>query len=92
MMTEVLYAEALSNYTILHTRQKKHIVYITFKGIEEQLPGHLFIRIYKSFIVSINAICSIDGNEIILEKGYVPLSKSYKEEVMSKIDYLLFKR
>ncbi len=91
-MLILVYAEALSNYTILHTRQKKHIVYITFKGLEEQLPKHLFIRVHKSFIVSINAIRAIDGNDIILEKESVPLSKTYKEEVMSKIDRLLFKR
>lgn len=47
---------------------------------------------YKSLIISINAICAIDGNEIILETGSLPLSKSYKEEVMSKINSLLFKR
>lgn len=92
MIADLLYAEALSNYTILHTRQKKHIVYITFKGLEEQLPSHLFIRVHKSFIIAIIAIQAIDGNEIITEKGSIPLSKTYKDEVMAKINGLLFKR
>jgi DNA-binding LytR/AlgR family response regulator len=91
-IADMLYAEAMSNYVIVHTRQKKHIIYITFKGLEEQLPQPLFIRIHKSFIVSINAIRTIDGNEIILESGSLPLSKSYKEEVMNRIGGLLFKR
>jgi DNA-binding LytR/AlgR family response regulator len=92
MIADLLYAEALSNYVILHTKQKKHIAYITFKGIEEQLPPNQFIRIHKSFIVSVNAIRSIDGSEIVLEGCSLPLSKTYKDEVMSKIDGFLFKR
>jgi len=92
IISDLLYVEAMSNYVVLHTKQKKHIVYITFKAMEEQLPRNLFVRIHKSFIVSINAIKAIDGNEIILESASLPLSKSYKDEVMSRIDNLLFKR
>jgi DNA-binding LytR/AlgR family response regulator len=92
MIADLLYVEAMSNYVVLHAKQKKYIAYITFKGIEEQLPHNLFIRIHKSFIVSINAIRAIDGNEIILDAGSLPLSKSYKEDVMGRIDSFLFKR
>ncbi len=92
MMADVLYIEGLSNYVIVHTKQKKYIAYLTFKGIEEQLPNNIFIRIHKSFLVSINAIQSIDANEIRLEKISLPVSKNYKEEVMKKIHSRLFKR
>lgn len=92
MMADLLYVEALSNYVILHTRQKKHIVYITFKATEEQLPSQLFIRVHKSFIVSVNAIKSINGNDIIIENGSLPIGKTYKEEVMARIEGLLFRR
>jgi len=60
--------------------------------MEEQLPHNLFVSIHKSFIVSINAIRSIDGNEIILETASLSLSKSHKDEVMSRINGMLFKR
>jgi len=92
VMSDVLYIEGMSNYIIVHTKQKKYIAYLTFKGIEEKLPSHLFIRIHKSFLISINAIQSIDSNEIKLEKIILPISKNYKEEVLSKIGIRLFKR
>ena len=92
MMADVLYVEGMSNYIIVHTKQKKYIAYLTFKGIEEKLPRNLFIRIHKSFLVSINAIQSIDVNEIKLEKVFLPISKNYKDEVMMKIADRLFKR
>lgn len=91
-MTDVLYVEAMSNYIIVHTKQKKYIAYLTFKGIEEKLPSKLFVRIHKSFLVSINAIQTIDINEVKLENCTLPISKSYREEVMNKIGGRLFKR
>lgn len=89
---EVLYVEAMSNYIVIHTRQKKHIAYLTFKGIEEKLPDHLFIRTHKSYLVSINAIQSIDAEEVSLENVSLPISKTYREDVMRKISDRLFKR
>ncbi len=70
MMAEVLYVEGMSSYIIVHTKQKKYIGYLTFKGIEDKLPKNLFIRIHKSFLVSINSIQSNDANEIKLEDNF----------------------
>ena len=92
MMTDVLYIEAMSNYITIHTIQKKYLVYMTFKGMEEQLPKNNFIRIHKSFLVSVNAISSIDTHEIKLGKVTLPISKNYKEEVLNRIDRQWLKR
>ena len=89
---EILYIEALSNYVILHIKNKKHIAYMSFKGIESQLPAHLFLKIHKSFIVAVNAIQTIDNNEVILADHILPISKSYKAAVMSRVEKNLFKR
>lgn len=75
---DILYIEALSNHVIIYTRQKKYIAYMSFKGIESQLPKNYFLKIHKSFIVSINAIQTIDNDEVILENKTLPISKSYK--------------
>ncbi len=91
-MEDVLYIEGMSNYIIVHTKQKKYIAYLTFKGIEERLPQHLFIRTHKSFLVAINAIQTIDINEVSLETGTLPISKSYRDEVIERIGGRLFKR
>ncbi len=91
-IADVLYIEGMNNYIIVHALQKKYISYLTFKGVEEQLPQHLFIRIHKSFLVSINAIKTIDGNEVILEHASLPISKTHKEEVFAKISTRMLKR
>jgi DNA-binding LytR/AlgR family response regulator len=89
---DILYVEALSNYVILHTKNKKHIAYLSFKGIESQLPKHLFLKTHKSFIVAVNAIQTIDNNEIILADHILPISKSYRQSVMERVEKNLFKR
>jgi DNA-binding LytR/AlgR family response regulator len=90
--SDVLYIEGMSNYIVVHTYHKKYITYLTFKGVEEQLPQQMFIRIHKSFLVSINAVKAIDGNEIVLEKLSLPISKTYKEDVLTRISNKMLKR
>ena len=90
-MADVIYIEAMANYVIIHTCQKKYITHL-FSGISGQLPAHLFVHIHKSFLVAISAIQTIDGNEIVTHAMRLPLSKNYKEDVMSRIEVKLFKR
>lgn len=91
-MEDVLYVEGMSNYIVIHTKQKKYIAYLTFKGIEEKLPQEMFIRTHKSFLVSINAIQTIDINEVKLENFSIPISKTYRDEVINRIGDRLFRR
>ena len=91
-MLDVLYIEAMANYVIIHTRQKKYITYLTFSGIEEQLPSQLFIRIHKSYLVALSAIQTIDGNDVIIGSIRIPLSKNHRNEVMARIESKLIKR
>jgi len=92
LIEDILYIEALSNYAILHTKTKKHIVYMSFKGIESQLPQDLFLKIHKSFMVAVNAIQTIDNDEMILADHVLPISKSYRSAVMDRVEKNLFKR
>ena len=92
VMSDVIYIEAMANYVIIHTKQKKFITYLTFIGISAQLPAKHFVRIHKSFLVAVLAIQTIDGNEIITSLIRLPLSKNYRDEVMSRIESKLIKR
>ena len=82
---EVLYLEALQNYTIIHTLDKKLITYITFSSAMEQLPQAQFLRVHKSYIIAISKITAIEGNEITINKIKIPISRNLKEEVLAKI-------
>jgi DNA-binding LytR/AlgR family response regulator len=82
---EVLFVEALQNYVTIHTTTKKYLSYVTFKSVEDFLPQKDFIKIHKSFIVSMSKIESIEGNEIRIGAHRLPISRTLKEEVVALI-------
>jgi len=90
---EVKYIEALQNYVVIHARGKKLITYLTLSGLENQLPKEQFLKVHKSFLVSIASIKAIDGNEILMEDVRIPISRNLKESVVNRIlGNNLFKR
>ncbi len=89
---DVRYIEGMANYVVIHGRQKKYITYLTFRGIEEQLPADMFIRIHKSYLVAISAIQTIDGADLNIDGALLPISKNYRQEVMNKIEQRMLKR
>jgi DNA-binding LytR/AlgR family response regulator len=80
---ELLFVEASLNYVTLHTVNGKMIVYLTIKGIMENLPSEIFIKVHKSFIVNIQKINSIEGNLLHIGKDEIPVSQNNYEEVMT---------
>lgn len=82
---DVLYAEALQNYVVIHTKDKKYITYLTFKSVEDYLPADRFIRTHKSYIVAAAKIESIEGNDIRIGQHHIPISRNLKDEVMEKL-------
>jgi DNA-binding LytR/AlgR family response regulator len=82
---ELIYAEAMLNYVMLHTDSKKMMVYVTIKSLEEQLPSELFIKVHKSFIVNISKIRSIDGNILDIGKTKITISQGLREKVVNEI-------
>ena len=82
---DILMAEALQNYVVIHTKDKKYITYLTFKSVEDYLPADQFIKTHKSYIVAAAKIDSIEGNDIRIGHHHVPISRNLKEEVMEKL-------
>jgi len=82
---ELLYVEAMLNYVVLHTETRKLMVYLTIKGIMDQLPPDRFIKIHKSTIVNVHKIKSIGGNEINMGRATVIISQTLQESVMKEI-------
>jgi DNA-binding LytR/AlgR family response regulator len=81
-----LFAEAMENYVAVYTTTKKYIANTTLKGLVDSLPDSQFIQTHKSYVVNLQLIDSIEGNLINILKYQVPISKSQKESVMSKIN------
>ena len=82
---EILYLEAANNYVLVHTRQKKYLVYQTLKGMERQLPATGFLQTHKSFIVGTPHIRRIDRDSISVGEVRIPLSRRFKQGFILEI-------
>lgn len=88
-MLDIVYIEALENYVTVVTGEKKYTFLYTMKGIENQVPSDIFIRIHRSFIVNKKMIRSIYENSLDLNVGpYIknfPIGKSFRANLMNDI-------
>jgi DNA-binding LytR/AlgR family response regulator len=82
---ELIYAEAMLNYVMLHTATRKMMVYVTIRNLEEQLPPALFIKVHKSFIVNRTKIKSIDGNTLDVGTASITISQTLREKVIREV-------
>ncbi len=79
------YIEGYKDYLKIHTHDSKPTLTITtFKAIEEILPSE-FIRVHKSYIVSIDKIKSLRNGKILLKDKHIPIGDSYRESFQKKV-------
>ncbi len=86
---EIMYCEALSNYTAIHTIDGKLVVSKTLKEVEDILLAYHFLRVHRSYLVNPRCIKryvkTLGGSLIMENEVEISISKSRKEDVL---DYL----
>jgi len=83
---DIYYIESIKNYLVIHTVSEQVVTYNTLKYFEENLPPQLFIKIHKSFIVSIGKIEKTDNAEVWVHGKSLPLGNTYKNEFFDRIE------
>lgn len=83
---DIKYFEGLKDYIkIFSTSHKPILTLSNFKKIEEKLPEDLFIRVHRSYIVSLKYIHSVQRNRILIDQVRIPIGQNYKDEFLKKI-------
>ncbi len=82
---DIEYIEGMKDYVKIFTRERMIVTLHTMKFFEANLPGNEFARIHKSYIINLDSIKSIAGNEVELQKQKLPIGSSYKENLLSRI-------
>ncbi|WBO83892.1 LytR/AlgR family response regulator transcription factor [Hymenobacter yonginensis] len=78
---DILYAEALGNYVTLFVAGQRLITYQTLKELAAQLPQPPFLRVHKSFLVSVDKISMIDGNTVYIGEQAIPVGETYRDSL-----------
>ena len=83
---DIVFIESLSDYIKIHLEgQKVLVTRDTLSNIEARLPIGNFIRIHRSFIVSMHKIETFTSDTIGIGKHEVPISRSYRDAVIEKL-------
>lgn len=81
----IFFVEAYGNYLKVHTANKTYVTRETMQEMLIQLPEAEFIRVHKSYIVSLTHIDSITGNRINIKGEEIPVGEIYKLALRERI-------
>ena len=82
---DILFIQSMREYVAYHTPEGRILSLGSLKSLEETLPGALFLRVHKSFIVAKSRVSSLDGQTIRIGKEQIPVGASYREGVMKQL-------
>lgn len=84
---DIMWIEALDNYVIIKTASKdQYILHSSMKDIEAKLPQLNFARVHRSYIVQLEKINALEENACIIDGNRIPIGKSYKDNLMSRLN------
>ncbi len=83
---DILYIKAEGNYISIKTNVKNYITRETMKVIEKRLPASEFVRVNKSYIVSVQKIKKVYGNTIVIANEEIPIGKIFKMKFMDMLN------
>jgi DNA-binding LytR/AlgR family response regulator len=80
-LDDILYIESIRDYIKVVTREKTIVSKQSISSLEETLPREAFIRIHRSYIVSLSKIESYTSELIGIGRQELPISRMYRLDV-----------
>jgi two-component system LytT family response regulator len=87
-LEDILYIEGVKDYIkiVVKDKSKSFLPRITMTAIMERLPANDFIRVHKSFIISLSNMERIENNGIIIAGNHIPIGEQYKNSFYAAIE------
>lgn len=86
VLSDILFMKGLSDYVAIQTKENKVLTLQNMKDFEQILPKNRFMRVHKSYIVSLEHIEFIERNRIVIEGEYIPIGATYKDAFWNAIN------
>lgn len=85
LFSDILYLEASGNYVTFVLKDKTVLSRMTFAEAASLLPPGKFVRVHRSYIVSINKIDKAEKHQVTIHNKIVPVSESYAAELATAL-------
>jgi len=85
---DILFCEGLKDYTQIFIKGKSDpiLTLSNLKSFHSRLPAEEFMRVHRSYIVSISHIDSIARNEIYVGKKIIPIGETFKNDFYQMVE------
>ncbi|MEL6538290.1 MAG: LytTR family DNA-binding domain-containing protein [Bacteroidota bacterium] len=83
--SDIRYVEGMQNYVVLHTAAGKHVAHLTMKSLFEQLPAGKFLQPHKSYLVNIEAVEAVEGNQLVVGEMKIPIGRTNRELIHEQL-------
>lgn len=81
-LKDILYLEALKDYTLVVTPEKRHCVLSSIGSLLKEVNFSSFIRIHRSYAVQKQYVRKVNSQEIELNNNFaIPVGRSYKDNL-----------
>lgn len=82
---DIVFIEAQKEYVRIQTSKNSYLTKYALTKMEEELDPSLFIRIHRSFIVSISKLTAFTGHDVELNGKSIPIGGNYKDQVAERL-------
>ncbi len=87
-LKDILYIEAERSYCRIHTQETEYLLSIPLREIEAKLQVDYFLRIHRSYIINLRQVDEVADTHIVVAQKAIPVGKSYKEELLRRIQLI----
>jgi DNA-binding LytR/AlgR family response regulator len=85
LFSEILFVEAMQNYSVVQTSKQKLVTLMSLKSFEELLPAASFERVHKSYIVAMDKVEAFAGNEIRVGGKMITLGEQQRNALFERL-------
>jgi DNA-binding LytR/AlgR family response regulator len=69
----------------IFTSKKMYVTKERLTNIERELPKNIFFKIHRSYVIALNAVEYVEGNQVKIAEELLPISQTFREELVSII-------
>jgi len=85
-LDDIFYAEAMGDYVKFYTKEKMFAIHGKMKTAEERLPQKDFIRVHRSYIVSVSKIDTLQEGGIMVNGKFIPVADAYRKALNTRLN------
>jgi two-component system, LytTR family, response regulator len=84
--SELLYIKGEDNYVSLFLKDKRIITRTTLTELQDKLPAMNFLRIHRSYIISLSQIEKIEKHQVTIGDTAIPLSLISSDSLLQRLN------